>query len=1348
MADFLDERTIEDATDLDAPADEEAGDDDSPQVQNHYSNGDTLEEDDSSEEEEEDEEAERKVREGFIVDDEEDEDESTRRRHKKRRKRKIEVEGPDPDELDEDDLDLIGLGRPAEKPRDRQLKRLKRRRDDHDKDEPPNPSRGLEDIFSDDEEQGDYGNLPEAGNSGMSTNRSRYQETGPGHEFDDFIEDDELTDDDDHQRPRQIRQERVRVSYPGMADVPDDVQMEMGEVFGDGGEYAWAEEEDEHGLEHKVQKGLQLKDIFEPSELQERMLTEEDELYRVTDIPERFQVLHMHHKLQHFTDSELEGEGRWIADVLSIRKRDSIHPDHQDAFKQAVIHVVTFLNQDNLDIPYIWHHKRDYLYHIDRTQGVENLIKTLLIDQDDLWRILEMSAKFKIMEEKKSGLLKLYTEIGKVDMNFEDFLEKAAGIEDFQDLHDYIHFRYSQIIRDVSINSGLKKPSGKHAVYERIRNGHIYNIVKAFGITAEQYGINFQDEIKRYSPDDPYDEPLAVAVSFSCDEREEDSLSAARMMLAEEIVNDLAVRKRMRMVFFTQGSINVHPTDRGIRKIDESHPYYKFKYLRNLLFTTLLEQEDPSFFVQMLKAEEDGLVTVEIEIRNYEDFFRRSLEYIESDNYSELADKWNRQRRMVLETAFSKLRPNIERLVKENLKSECEDNLASICRRKLLGKIDVMPLKPDELKEGESPRILALTNGQGDISRDPVIAVYVDEKGRAIEELSIGDLRNPDSQAALLEMVDHHKPEFVGIAGFSVGATRMHDDLTATLQGKPPVVWVNDEVARLYHVSQRAAAELPDLTLMGRYCVALARYLQSPLLEYISLGSDLVNIPFHQWQKLLPEAKLQNSLDSAIVDVVNMVGVDINEAISNSYKAAALQYVSGLGRRKTNNMINKINISGRLTSRPELITRSIVAAKIFLNCASFLKIPYEGRFVSENVEILDSTRIHPQDYELAKKMAADALELDEEDIEEYSGSGGVAAQLMLQDDPAKLDELVLDEYADELERVLSEPKRATLVTIREELKDPYRELRKERRDLSDIDRFTMLTGETLQTLREDTLVPVNIKTVTPNSLAVLLDCGVEGEIEYQKMSDQHGFKPFDLFQAGETVQARILSLDRVHFRAELSTRESDIKQNRDNRQHGHLDWDDFAEERDKSRLSTKREAEQRIARVIKHPLFRPFNARQAETFLNGMQRGDAVIRPSSNGPDHIAVTWKVTDHVYQHIDVLELDKDNDFSVGKTLKIAHRYTYSDLDELIVSHIKTMARKIDQMTEHEKFQKGTREDVEQWLTKYAEANPKRSSYAFCFDREHPGYFQLCFKANQKSRVAEWVREAYLTLPFLTI
>src|SRR6202043_756381 len=61
------------------------------------------------------------------------------------------------------------------------------------------------------------------------------------------------------------------------------------------------------------------------------------------------------------------------------------------------------------------------------------------------------------------------------------------------------------------------------------------------------------------------------------------------------------------------------------------------------------------------------------------------------------------------------------------------------------------------------------------------------------------------------------------------------------------------------------------------------------------------------------------------------------------------------------------------------------------------------------------------------------------------------------------------------------------------------------------------------------------------------------------------------------------------------------------------------------------------------------------------------------------------------VDVLELDKANEFSVGRQLRVGRKYTYSDLDELIVSHIKSMARKVDEMTTHEKFQRGSRADT---------------------------------------------------------
>ena len=45
-----------------------------------------------------------------------------------------------------------------------------------------------------------------------------------------------------------------------------------------------------------------------------------------------------------------------------------------------------------------------------------------------------------------------------------------------------------------------------------------------------------------------------------------------------------------------------------------------------------------------------------------------------------------------------------------------------------------------------------------------------------------------------------------------------------------------------------------------------------------------------------------------------------------------------------------------------------------------------------------------------------------------------------------------------------------------------------------------------------------------------------------------------------------------------------------------------------------------------------------------------------------------------------------------LRVAGKYSYSNLDELIVNNVKTMARKIDELCKNAKFQAGLKEDAE--------------------------------------------------------
>lgn len=158
--------------------------------------------------------------------------------------------------------------------------------------------------------------------------------------------------------------------------------------------------------------------------------------------------------------------------------------------------------------------------------------------------------------------------------------------------------------------------------------------------------------------------------------------------------------------------------------------------------------------------------------------------------------------------------------------------------------------------------------------------------------------------------------------------------------------------------------------------------MQDPLLEYITLGDDILSLTFHEHQKLISNDLVKEVVESAFVDLVNAVGVDINESVRDSRLAQTLKYVGGLGPRKASGMLRNIaqKLGSVLTTRSQLIEYELTTRTIFINCSAALKISLNKSINVKDfeIEILDTTRIHPEDYQLAMKMAADALDMDEE----------------------------------------------------------------------------------------------------------------------------------------------------------------------------------------------------------------------------------------------------------------------------------------------------------------------------------------------------------------------------------
>lgn len=1297
---------------------------------------------------------------------------------------------------------MIGL-KPAEEATEPKFKRLKRGpREDRDTQQ----SYGVNDIFghSDEEEEAvDY-----------SRRTSRPDRRGLHDEFDDFIEEDVFSDEE---QQRQLEDEEVarpnRRGLPdlGIADAAglDEQALEdFRAAFGDGTDYDFALEKEEEADEEEAEKDkhLDLKDVFEPSQLAEKMLTDEDNTIRHTDEPERHQVARRPYRHVELTEDEFKEEAGWISNLMLPSKQ--LPSDLQEPFRRAIAQVLDFMVHDDYEVPFIYQNRKDYLLHVVQKvvgrdeDGNPNTVSnaTRLLVQKDLWQIFEHDLKYRALIEKRQALQKTYQDLKSTnipeDNTFVQMLPMAATMEELQDLQDYLHFEYASQLKDLALTSNgetngigmSQKKAATRTVYEEIRSSKAFGLVRAFGITADAFSQNARREGVRTYTEDPTDSPENLADTMIDEEFPTGTrvLRAAKSMFTEQLVMSPRFRGLIRKQAYIEGVIDCHRTEKGLRKIDDQHPYYEFKYLRNQDFLSISQR--PDLFLRMLKAEEEGLVEIKVRLQNPEAFKKQLHKHIETDNYSTAADAWNQERRDVVSAAVEKVMKLMGRLVKENLKESCENSIGIECHEEFAQRLDQAPYQPRGMKKGTTSRVLTMTVGNGTVGRDMVYWAYINDDGRVLEhgrfkELGPGDRERglPDGKdvEAWLEVIRRREPEVIGVSGMNPDTRKLMTNLTTLIKNHDlrgptfadeddrdrsellEVILINDEIARMYRTSERARNDYPGFPEWALYCIALAKYMQDPLKQYAALGRDVSSLSFHPAQNLLPPEKLQKKLEMALIDTVNMVGVDLNESVSDQAIANLLPYVAGLGPRKAQHLLKVMNLNGGfVNTREDLLglndSHQAMGFKVWSNAASTLYLEFDPH--EPTSEYLDRTRVHPEDYDIARKMAADALELDEEDIEaerQEGGSGAIVRRLIREEAQDRVNDLVLEEYAEQLEKNLNSKKRTTLENIRAELIEPYEELRNPfRSTLGESETFTMLSGETRDSLQRGMNVPIMLKRITDSHVEGKMECGIDAVVEDGQWADS-GISPKQLYTLHQTVQAHVTSINRKDFTITVSLRDEQLKRPFKKYNHGdrnYDEWDDREEAADKKLLEEKADSGSRVARVIKHPLFRPFNARQAEEYLGSQNRGDVVIRPSSKGTDHLAVTWKVADGIFQHIDVLELDKENEFSLGRTLRIGGRYNYSDLDELIVLHVKAMARKVDEMCGNEKFQDKSKAALgkalsrlnmwtvltfgaEEWLTTYTNANPKRSMYQFCINRERPGQFHLVFKAGQNAKLTDW-------------
>ncbi|UWS05028.1 RNA-binding transcriptional accessory protein [Phaeobacter inhibens] len=377
--------------------------------------------------------------------------------------------------------------------------------------------------------------------------------------------------------------------------------------------------------------------------------------------------------------------------------------------------------------------------------------------------------------------------------------------------------------------------------------------------------------------------------------------------------------------------------------------------------------------------------------------------------------------------------------------------------------------------------------------RTGVKAAVVDATGKLVATETLypfqpkNDLRG--AQVSIVKLIAEHGVELIAIGNGTASreTERMVAEVLKHLPAKvkaPTKVVVSEAGASVYSASELAAREFPDLDVSLRGAVSIARRLQDPLAELVKIEPKSIGVG--QYQHDVDQHKLSKSLEAVIEDVVNAVGVDLNMA-----SAPLLSHVSGLGPGLAEAIVAHRDTNGAFASRRELLKVARLGPKAFEQCAGFLRI-------REGKEPLDASSVHPESYDVARKIVAACGR----DIRQIMGDGSALKSL-------RAEEFVGDEVG--------------LPTVR----DIFEELEKPGRD----PRPSFVTAsfkdgvETITDLKPGMVLEGTVTNVA--AFGAFVDIGVhqDGLVHVSQLADRFVKDPHEVVKTGQVVKVTVTEVD-------------------------------------------------------------------------------------------------------------------------------------------------------------------------------------------------------------------------------
>ena len=402
--------------------------------------------------------------------------------------------------------------------------------------------------------------------------------------------------------------------------------------------------------------------------------------------------------------------------------------------------------------------------------------------------------------------------------------------------------------------------------------------------------------------------------------------------------------------------------------------------------------------------------------------------------------------------------------------------------------------------------LAAPAGGKATMGLDPGIrtgvkVAVVDATGKVLATDTVypfqpkNDLRG--AQVVLAQLIAKYGVKLISIGNGTASreTEKMVADLLAVLPGaeKPVKVIVSEAGASVYSASELAAKEFPDLDVSLRGAVSIARRLQDPLAELVKIEPKAIGVG--QYQHDVDQYRLGRSLEAVVEDAVNAVGVDLNTA-----SAPLLARVSGVGAGLAEAIVSHRDLNGPFATRRELLKVARLGPKAFEQAAGFLRI-------SGGKEPLDASSVHPEAYDLARRIVA--------------ACGRDIRSLMA--DPSALKGLEAKAFVDE---------KFGLPTVRDilaELEKPARDPRPSFKTASFADGV-----EDIKDLKPGMLLEGTVTNVA--AFGAFVDIGVhqDGLVHVSQLADKFVKDPHEVVKAGDVVKVRVVEVDVARKRIGLT----------------------------------------------------------------------------------------------------------------------------------------------------------------------------------------------------------------------